>query len=231
MLIAMMLAGTIAFWGCTGAIDPNNTPAAITGEIATLTDTANTYFATHDLVNTNPVDLAKQSQTYSNQYGDLLKRATDLQNKIKDPSWTNILGLAQEGMSTLNMLTAALGMNPAQDVTGYAALQKAMEGWAQYNNKVDTALAAKIAEGEAAKSGSTVKPLPDLPGKGKHYGWWKNPAWANDPASRGMYPPMPGPDPKEQEKDKQKEQDKDKNKDKNKDKDNRDRGNLGLRVY
>ena len=78
-----MLAGTIAFWGCTGAIDPNSTPAAIRGEIATLTDTTNTYFAEHDLVNTNPVDLAKQSQTYSTQYGDLLKKGYQISEQDK----------------------------------------------------------------------------------------------------------------------------------------------------
>lgn len=233
MLIIMMLAGTIAFWGCTGAIDPNSTPAAIRGEIATLTDTTNTYFSEHDLVNTNPVDLAKQSQTYSTQYGDLLKKATEFQSKIKDPSWTDVIGLAQEGMSTLNMLTAALGMNPTQDLTGYAALQKALEGWAQYNDKVG--IAAKVAEGAAARAGSSVPPptatanSPDLPGKGKHYGWWKNPAWANDPASRGQFMPLPGPDGGDKDKDKDKGKDKDKDNDKNKD--NRDRGNLGLRVY
>jgi hypothetical protein len=237
MLITMMLAGTLAFWGCTGAIDPNSTPAAIRGEIASLTDNANTYFAEHDLVNTNLVDLAKQSQAYSTQYGDLIKKATDLQNKIKDPSWTDVIGLAQEGMSTLNMLTTALGQNPTTDLTGYAALQKALEGWAQYNDKVG--IAAKVAEGAAARSGSTVPPPtatttpPNQPGKGNHYGWWKNPAWANDPASRGMYPPVPGPDggDKDKDKGKGKGKDNDNDRDKDKNKDNRDRGNLGLRDY
>jgi hypothetical protein len=228
VVLALLVAGVIVFWGCSGGpkIEPRSI-ATVKSDILTKTDDVNTYLSTHDLVNTKPEVLAKQLMIFSEEYGAYAAEANKMMQKNNDPALSELLALANEGVVNTKSLSDALANDPNTNPTAFAALQTATTAWAQYTDK-----SIQMATGAAPEATATAPPqgtatappaegtaaTPTEPGKGHHYGWWKNPAWANDPASRGTTasPPGEGSGMQTQEQDRMQGQDKEKHQEKEK---------------
>jgi len=172
--IMMLVAGAIVLWGCSEApkIEPR-TAEAIKSDILAKTDDINSYLSTHDLVNTQPGVMANQLTTYSEEYHPLVTEVSKKQKTKPDLALDELLTLANEGVTSTQGLAKALADDPNANPAAFTELQTAITAWAAYTDK-----SILLATGKAPSG------TPDQPGNGHHYGWWKNPNWANDPASR-----------------------------------------------
>jgi hypothetical protein len=227
-VLALLITSVVVFWGCSGGpkIEPRSI-ATVKSDILTKTDDVNAYLSAHDLVNTKPEVLAKQLVIFSQEYGALAAEANKMMQKNNDPALNELLALANEGVANTNSLSEALAGDPDKNPTAFAALQTATAAWAQYTDK-----SIQMATGAAPEATATAPPqgtatappaestatTPTEPGKGHHYGWWKNPAWANDPASRGTTASPPGEGSGVQTKGQDRVQDQDKEKHREKEK-------------
>jgi len=191
--LTMLIACAIVLWGCSEA--PKMEPRAIEvikSDILTKTDDVNSYLSAHDLVNTKPAVMAKQLMTYSEEYKALVMEVTKMQKIKPDPALDELLALANGGETNTQNLSKALGDDPNTNPAAFAALKAATAAWADYTDKSILMATGKPPATTTAPPSTATAGASDQPGKGHHYGWWKNPAWANDPASRSNTNLPPG---------------------------------------
>ena len=207
-------------------------PAAeeLKAEIAGVTGGVNAYLDAHNFSNTDAGTLTDELKKLAGKYGELEKRAHDMRTQGGDEPYGDVGNLAGEGRAKVEALALVLEAGaPMGDAAKAAALNDAVENWADYSDKVGAAPdeAAPVegeepdvgepAEpdvgepvepgvdepGEPGEPGEPVEPgEPRYPGKGRHLGWWKNPEWARD---RGTRPLTEGDVPGGREKERERE--------------------------
>jgi len=204
-------------------------------ELAGITEELNAYMDEHRFSNTDPGTLQGAVREFAEKFGALAGRAGKLRADTKDPAYDEVVGLAGEGRDKAGALAAALAAGaPMGDAAKAAALNDAIGDWADYNDKVGAPPgeaepvpppgvgepapppgvgepAPPPTEGEPGvppEPGEPGEPggAPRYPGKGHHYGWWKNPEWARD---RGTRPLGEGEKPGVGEKERERERERD----------------------
>ncbi len=200
IVLVMLVAGLTVLWGCNEApkVAPR-TIESVKSDILTKTDDVNSYLSAHNLVNTKTGAMAKQLLIFSEDYQALAMEAEKMSKNKPDPAMDELMALAKDGVTKTKNISNALEGNPNTNPAAFAVLKTAIVAWADYTDKSilmatgkSPAATATAPPGTATTPPSTDAAAPDQPGVGKHYGWWKNPNWANDPASRPNTNPPPG---------------------------------------
>lgn len=189
-LFILTAVGALALFLVACGAKTERTPDKVKADVAAAAAGLDAYFAEHSFQNTPPAELQAEAGKAAETFGNLAKEATALKVKTGDANYDSIVALATDGQVKAAALAAAVGAGPAMgDPAKATALVAAIGDWGSYADTV-----APMAPGTAAPASgegppATAAPAPGetdrgLPGKGHHYGWYKNPAWANDPASR-----------------------------------------------
>jgi hypothetical protein len=178
-IVGAAAAAALLLFGCGGAAKTDVTPSALRTELGAVAEELNAYLGEHNLQNTDAGEMQSTVETLAGKYGGIAKRATKLAEDTGDEEYGELGKLASEGADRAGALATALGAGPpAGDMAKATALHDAVAAWADYNDELGAS------SGDVAAPTDGDDAAPGTPGRGKHYGWWKNPEWANDPASR-----------------------------------------------
>jgi hypothetical protein len=177
----------------------------IRNDVAGVTREINAYLSEHNFSNTDAGALAEKLNELAGKYGELEKRAQDMRTEGGGEEYGDVGNLADEGRAKVEALASVLGAGPPMgDAERAAEFDDVITNWADYSERVGPppGEAAPVeggepGVGEPAPPGEAepappegVEPgTPSYPGRGYHYGWWKNPEWARD---RGTRPMMEG---------------------------------------
>jgi hypothetical protein len=193
------------------ASEGTRTPDAVKAEVAALAGELDAYLGQHDFENTEAAALTAQTRAISSKFAALQADAARLADATGNKQFEDAAAAAEEGRAASDALAAAFAAGPPQGDAGKAdKLNAAVTAWAAYTDAVAkyqpaTALAAAAkttASPPAVKAGTAAT---TLPGKGRHLGWWKNPAWARDVAARATAATAapPGKGDRERERDRE----------------------------
>jgi len=182
-------------------------------DIAGVTRDVNAYLSEHNFANTGADTLAEELNKWAAKYAELEKRAQDMRTGGGGEEYGDVGNLAGEGRAKVEALASVLGAgSPTGDAEKAAEFTDVVGNWADYSERVgdvpDEAAPVEGGEpgvGEPAPPGEGEPGAPSYPGKGYHYGWWKNPEWARDPASREGDVAAPGAGEMERERERERE--------------------------
>jgi len=178
VLFTFVAAAALLLVACAPKTD--RTPDKVNADVSAAAAALNAYFEAHDFQNTAPQELQGEAAKAATTLGTLAKEAAELKAKTGDTGYNPVITLATDGQAKASALATAVGAGPALgDAAKAAALTAAIGDWAKYADAIETS-----APGTAEPVPGKAPAGTGLPGKGHHYGWYKNPAWANDPASR-----------------------------------------------
>jgi translation initiation factor IF-2 len=206
---AALAVAALAVAACGKKVVEGPTTDEIKSEIAGLTDEINAYLNEHNFANTDAATLAGELNKLAAKYGEIEKRAQNMRTEGGDEKYGDVGNLADEGRAKAEALASVIGAGaPMGDAAKMAELDEVAIAWADYSDRVGAAPGeAEPVEGggpavgepagpgagepgEPGAPGETAAPgAPTYPGRGHHYGWWKNPEWARD---RGTRPMMEG---------------------------------------
>jgi uncharacterized membrane protein YgcG len=207
--VVALAAAALVVAACGKKAVEGPTADELKSEIAGLTDEVNAYLNEHNFSNTDAATLAGEVNTLAAKYGELEKRAQDMRTEGGDEKYGDVGNLADEGRAKAEALASVIEAGaPMGDAAKMAELDEVAIAWADYSDRVGAAPGeAEPVEGgepavgepagpgagepgEPGAPGETAAPgAPTYPGRGHHYGWWKNPEWARD---RGTRPMMEG---------------------------------------
>ena len=234
-VMTALAAAVLLLTACGRKAAEGPSPDALKAELAGITEELNAYMDEHRFSNTDPGTFQGAVGKFAEKFGGLAGQAGKLRADTKDPAYDEVVGLAGEGRDKAGALAAALAAGaPMGDAAKAAALNDAIGDWADYNDKVGAPPgeaepvpppgvgepapppgvgepAPPPTEGEPGvppEPGEPGEPggAPRYPGKGHHYGWWKNPEWARD---RGTRPLGEGEKPGVGEKERERERERD----------------------
>lgn len=194
-------------------------------DVAGVTREINEYLSEHNFANTGAGALAEELNKMAGKYGEVEKRAQNMRTEGAGEEYGDVGNLAGEGRAKVEALASVLGAGPPMgDAEKAAEFDDVIANWADYSERVgDVPDEAAPVEGGEPGVGEPAPPgvgepgappgvgepgappgegepgAPSYPGKGHHYGWWKNPEWARDPASREGDVGAPGVREKERE--------------------------------
>jgi len=132
------------------------------------------YMETHNYTNTSPKDLAAEAKKTAAALASIAVEGEKAKAATGDGEYDVVIARAREGEKIVTALAPRLAAGPpAGDAAKAADLAAAIAAWGTYSSGV----------ADAARLPS--KTHPKGTGKRHHYGWYKNPAWARDPAARG----------------------------------------------
>lgn len=186
----------------------------LNSEIAAVAGELNAYLSEHNFANTDAGALAGELNKLAAKYGELEKRAHDMRTQEGGEQYGDVGNLAGEGRAKAEALASTIAAGaPMGDAAKATALNDVVENWADYSDRVgappegeEPGVGEPAAPGEEPGVGEPAEPgAPSYPGKGHHYGWWKNPEWARDPASRGAEGDAPGTGEMERERERERE--------------------------
>jgi len=172
------------------ASEETRTPDAVKAEAAALAGELDAYLGQHDFDNTEPAALTAQTRAISGKFAALQADAARLADTTGNKQFGDAAAVAEEGRATSDALAVAFAAGSPQGEADKAdKLNAAITAWAAYTEAVAkyqpatalTSPAKTAAPPPAVKAGTAPT---TLPGKGRHLGWWKNPAWARDVAAR-----------------------------------------------
>lgn len=166
IILAPLVSGVVFFGSCAKNPPEGKTPADLQRKLCELVEKTNSYVAGTGRAALNDASFSRGLLKISDEFGALHDEATKLNKYITDTRYAEVAMLAQEGAER----TAALADATRPDTPwNYVAFAAARDSWAEFNDRVvaNPALASNLPGG-----------------KGKHYGWWKNPTWAQDPMAR-----------------------------------------------
>lgn len=159
--------------GCKKAPDVK-TADELNAALAAAVEGFDAYMANHSYADTPAANLSAEAKKTAAALGAIAAEAEKGKSKTSGGAYDAVISRAREGEDAARELAAALAAGPpAGDPAKATALSAAVGGWGEYSERVT---------GAAPPAETTAK------GKGHHYGWYKNPAWARDPAARGTVP-------------------------------------------
>lgn len=178
-------------------------------------DGFNAYMNEHNPYNTPYEDILKQAETNANSLSALATEMQTSNPSSSNAEMLSLLNLANDGATQAKSLVDGLKNSSSFAISG-VDVSPSLAAWGAYADKVYAyadAAATATSAGDTSTSGSATstasdpgatstagkpnptttstspKPgdKPPLPGRGHHYGWWKNPEWSQDPAARERY--------------------------------------------
>jgi hypothetical protein len=215
-VITIIVFATLLVVGCGEKAAEGPSPDELSNEIAGVAGNLNAYLSEHNFANTDAGTLAAEITTLADKYGELEKQAQGLEDESGDEAYGDVAGLAGEGHAKAEALASAVAAGPPMgEPDKVAALHVAIDDWAAYSDRISAPPGeAAPPTGEEPRVGEPSEPgepsvgepsepaTPLYPGKGHHYGWWKNPEWARD---RGTRPLVEGEPPGAGEKERERE--------------------------
>lgn len=219
-VITIIVFAALLVIGCGEKAAKGPSPDELRNEIAGVAGDLNAYLSEHNFGNTDAGTMAAEIKKAAGEYGELEKQAQGLEDESGDEAYGDVAGLAGEGRAKSEALASAVAAGPPSgNAEKVATLNSAIDDWAGYSDKIsappgETAppTSEEPRAGEPSEPGepSVGEPsepaAPLYPGKGHHYGWWKNPEWARD---RGTRPLVEGESPGAGEKERGWERDRD----------------------